>query len=111
MRYFLLIISILLFYSCIQEKSRNDHIVLNIQLPRPNSFNFKDVFDSIQIIPLELTENSILYKCDKMLMYKNKYYILDRKGLCIIYHEAIKNIHIDKDNQFIIKYYIKNNHK
>jgi hypothetical protein len=66
-----------------QEKSRNDHIVLNIQLPRPNSFNFKDVFDSIQIIPLELTENSILYRCDKMLMYKNKYYILDRKALCI----------------------------
>jgi hypothetical protein len=73
----------MLFCSCLQEKSKSDHLVLDIQLPFPNSFDFKTVFDSIQVIPLELTENSILHNGDKMLIYKNKYYILDHKAPCI----------------------------
>jgi hypothetical protein len=77
MKYCLLILSVTLLYSCLREKSTSDHIVSDIQLPHPNKFDFENVFDSIQVIPLELTENSILHNCDKMLIYKNKYYILN----------------------------------
>jgi hypothetical protein len=84
-RFFLVFLTIpfVLFYSCFQEESESNHIVLDIKLPPPNQFDFKDVFDSIQVVPLELSENSTLYYCEKALMYKSKYYIFDRKTQCI----------------------------
>jgi hypothetical protein len=81
-------VAIVLFYSCSQKESESNHIVLNIKLPPPNQFDFKDVFDSIQVIPLEFTENSTLHYCEKALMYKNKYYIFDRKTQSIYVFDA-----------------------
>lgn len=77
-----MIIFICIIYSCSAKKGHENaaHHYVNIELPAESFFSFRDYFDSIDIIPLELTKNSVLKKCDKTLLFKNYIFIFDRSN-------------------------------
>ncbi|MFR9542636.1 MAG: 6-bladed beta-propeller [Rikenellaceae bacterium] len=81
----ILLIAVAIFASCSRSKSTQggDYIDIN----NIEKVSFYDVYDSIEIIPLETTEESILIyrqtKPAKMVLHDDKFYILDENKIFI----------------------------
>jgi hypothetical protein len=70
-------------YSCghYKETERMTIDLMNIS----NTTNITELFDSIEYIPLEISEKSVFNYISKMEFYENQFYILDDVGMKKIY--------------------------
>jgi hypothetical protein len=94
-RVLLLIITILCFGSCKKVENSLDsinleHIKVNVLEQYPEG-TFEDFFSSSKLISLETTKHSIFSKIDRIILYKDKIFILDRKiNVVLIFSDSGK---------------------
>lgn len=79
----LLLLVLSLFYSCIQEKT-NDSYLVNVDLTKRDKVSMTDLFSSIELIPLETKEESLIKRIGKVVSFKDRYYVFD-PDLHVIY--------------------------
>lgn len=72
--YFLLF-SLFFFYSCTNKENSRKAINLNKQ----EEVSILDLFHSVEIIPLETSDQSLISIISKVLYHKDRYYVLDSK--------------------------------
>jgi len=73
------IILIATLFACRHEKEV-DYPVLSVDITRLNTPSVFDIFEKVEIIPLETTDNSLLGNIFGIAFYNNHYYITDLKG-------------------------------
>jgi hypothetical protein len=69
--------------ACQQEKNQISKSAI-IHIPLEDSPTFIDadsVFKDVTYIPLETTDESLMYDIDKLLFFDNRFYLLDRKTI------------------------------
>ncbi|WP_147679216.1 6-bladed beta-propeller [Algibacter pacificus] len=85
MKNILLRIIVLIFISFSSCKDTNEleknieNIKVDVKKKYPRG-NFKDYFSSSKVISLETNEHSIFHNIDRMSLYDNKFFILDKKS-------------------------------
>jgi len=95
-KYLYLCTLISMIISCSDYSRFSNENVISISLGDEPSFVAADsVFAAPFYLPLETTEESLLYDIDKIIQYNNTYYVLDRK------QDAI--FHFDKSGKYIQK--------
>lgn len=52
---------------------------MTINIPKAIDFNGREMLDSLQLVKLEATENSLLGHVSKLKIYKDRIYVLDRR--------------------------------
>jgi hypothetical protein len=70
---------ILLCFSCKQKDIFPDNMVLSVNINQRDRISVFDLFDRIELIPLETAENSLLTEVEKVICRDSIYYIYDRK--------------------------------
>ena len=68
-----------MIFACHREQEV-DYPVLSVDITRLNTPSVFDIFEKVEIIPLETTDNSLLGHIVRMDYYKNHYYIRDLQG-------------------------------
>ena len=81
MKYTTLIIFCLLLASCKHNNTNYDaqQLILKVDL-KPSTISIHEIFDSIQVIPLETTDSCLLRGPVKVITGNNRNYILDWKN-------------------------------
>ena len=75
---FFVFLTVILF-ACRREQVV-DYPVLSVDITRLNTPSVFDIFEKIEIIPLETTDNSLLGNIFGIVFYNSHYYITDMKG-------------------------------
>ena len=75
---FLILISIFYCFSCAKEKNKS-----NINLNKITEVSVFDFFDSIEVVQLETTDESLIRRIDEIIKIKGKYFILDTREQCV----------------------------
>lgn len=60
-----------------------DAVCMTINPDDSKRLDMETLFSSVDVIPLESSTASLFSRCDKMIFYEGKYYILDKKAACI----------------------------
>ncbi len=78
--YILLVGSVSLFSFC-SNNNKNDnnsaYETIRIDVEKSERIVLRNIFDSIQLIPLSTVNESLISECSKVVKHENKYYILD----------------------------------
>jgi hypothetical protein len=74
---------VLLLYSC-NNREKTENITIDLKNVS-STISTNELFDSIEYIPLEITEKSIFKAINKMEFYENQFFILDKTGMKKIY--------------------------
>ena len=72
---YIFLYTLLIFIGC--SKKTNTPLSLEVNLKDTISIPASDWFSSIDIIPLETSEHSLLYECTKIEFFNDRYYIFD----------------------------------
>jgi hypothetical protein len=64
--------------SCSKVAEEKNHQVLHVSLKETKTSLF-DLFDKVELIPLETNNESLIKVIDKVRFYDNKYYVLDQQ--------------------------------
>ena len=76
----LLFLSTVTLISCSQHDSKNtNEHTITIDIDKENSISIFDLFEKIEIIPLETIDASLIRYIDKLIYYNNTFYIHDKK--------------------------------
>lgn len=84
-------------FSCQQQQNKessNNSMggqIINIDVERLDKVYFKDIFKSINFIPLRSAGNSTIQTINKVKFFNNKYYLLDRRGSAIYIYDTTGN--------------------
>ncbi len=89
--YYLLFIVIVIF-SC---KEKENYNTISINIEKKNQISMLKIFDHIELVPLETKQESLITGILKLRVFKDKYYILDRK-LPIIFIFDLSGNYISK---------------
>lgn len=86
---FMVFLQILLFIGCKRNSQKlkiHENIkLINVQRPLEDKFlTSSDYFDSIDIVPLETTEKSLIASINRIIVYNDNIYILDRKSNSVL---------------------------
>ena len=71
------ILIIILIGGCKNKEVHENVVTVNIDLEKVDKESMEDWFDCIELIPLELTENSLIKEVFKMTKFNNSYYLYD----------------------------------
>ena len=87
-KFILISFILLLLTGCQQNKTvdlMSPELTFSIEIDKENPFLFADsVFESVEYIPLETTDESIFYEINKTVFEKDVFYILDRRASVIL---------------------------
>lgn len=76
---FITLSALLLFYSCSESKRTEAYPILKVSLEK-QEVSIKELFDRIELIPLETNDSSLLTWPDKVLCWNGRYEIFDSKN-------------------------------
>lgn len=82
---YLYLLVLLIFISCNQKKEFTHSNIKTVYINVEKISSFKkeklsDIYEPLEMIPLETNENVVIQKVDKVEMVENKVYILDKDG-------------------------------
>ncbi len=78
LKWIILVVSCIGFYSC---EKKSEQIIKEIDIKEPaGRMMLSDLCDSIWCIPLETKSQSLFKKPDKLIVYDQRFYILDKSG-------------------------------
>lgn len=89
----LILISILFFSSC-TTKVEDNTLILKVEL-KDKGVSFYDLFERIDLIPLELNDSSFIKQIRKIHLVNDTLYVLDRELNSIIKFDANSGNHIN----------------
>lgn len=72
----LLIIGMILFYSCSEPDEKKDYPVLKVSL-ESTAVSLDSVFSHLELIPLETNDSCLLIGIDKLICFEERFYVLD----------------------------------
>ena len=83
--YILIITGIIFVYACKETKTDESNVdVIEIDLNKSKQISYTEWFDSIQIVPLETNDQSLIANIDKVIFNGDLIYIFDRKFLNVL---------------------------
>ena len=96
MRYLLFFMLIVGSACCSNTEKETQENILNINIPDDFiTLSADTIFSSVDYIPLETTEECVMYEIDKLRIYENEFYLLDKKQKVILV--------FDKNGRFMRK--------
>lgn len=91
----LLLIQLFLITCTKPDKEINENCYhINLDTPQ-DQVSFFDIFEWVKVVPLEVTNHSLLYRIDKIDYYKGYFYILDKRSKTVF--------RFDKDGRYFDK--------
>ena len=90
MKFSTIIIFSIFILACTQTRDNKEKRII-IDLDNKHEVSINDLFQKIEIIPLETNENSLIQGIGKVIEYKSKIYILDRRQKAVIIFDSIGN--------------------
>lgn len=85
-----LTVTILLLISCHKEVE-NKHPVLSVDISKRDQVSVFDVFEKVELIPLETSRNSLINYISKLVWFKDHYYVFDREAMSILKFDSRGN--------------------
>lgn len=79
----IIILSIVICFTMCKQKTQTDNTIF-VDLDRPEKVSLFDYFNSIELIPLETSPDALIVGISKMIVYQDKYYVLDPVQCIII---------------------------
>ncbi|RHJ86545.1 6-bladed beta-propeller [Parabacteroides sp. AM08-6] len=72
------------FFSCNNKEEAGGGQTLKVDLDTPyDELSFFDIFESVDVVPLETTDSSLIGEISKIDFYKNQFYILDERTMSV----------------------------
>ena len=98
---YLYLIFILLFTlsNCKEKDNKVDVKSINIDIDKMNEISFFDIFNKIEIIPLETINESLMKEVQKVIYYNDNFFILDYNGQKIFSFDSSGNFRFKIDNK------------
>lgn len=90
-----LVLTLLILFSC-SGKQKKESSGFDIDPEQKTEKGLSDYFSSIEVIPLETSDSSIMAAADKLIYCRGKYYLLDVRSI-----EGV--LIFDKDGKFLNK--------
>lgn len=90
---FKITILIFIFFSCTSHKQEENCLTLKVQL-EDRGVSFYDLFDKIELIPLELNENSYIKQIEHLQLINDTLYVFDREVKSLIMFDGVSGKHI-----------------
>ncbi|HBU44334.1 6-bladed beta-propeller [Petrimonas sulfuriphila] len=92
------ILLIVVFFTMCKQKPQTDGAIF-VDLDRPEKVSLFDYFRSIELIPLETSNDVLLVGVKKMLIHQDNYYILDPKQSIIFVFDKFGRFKSKIDNK------------
>ncbi|NDV46526.1 6-bladed beta-propeller [Paludibacter sp. 221] len=77
-KYIFLLIVVMVFVNC-QEKQKPSSSNISVDIEQRDKVSVFDIFNKIEIIPLETNDSSLIIEIDKLIPYYNRFYLFDYK--------------------------------
>lgn len=79
----ILLLLIVCFTMCKQKTPQSDHFIA-VDMDRPETVSFFDYFSSIELVQLENSSNALVSAISKFIVFKDNFYLLDKRQ-CVIF--------------------------
>lgn len=89
-----IIILLFIFKACTPKEQKGETLTLKVEL-KDKGVSFYDLFDKIELIPLELNENSHIKQIKNMHLINDTLYVLDREVRSLIIFDGSTGKHIN----------------
>lgn len=89
-----IIMLLFIFNACNSKEQLDNTLILKVEL-KDKGVSFYDLFEKIDLIPLELNENSFIKEIDNMHLINDTLYVLDREVRSLIMFDGKTGKHIN----------------
>lgn len=80
-----LVIFVILIFSCSEDESIHSDLVIEVNVSNKLKLQFTDIFESVEIIPLETASDVLITGITKTLIHKDQIFILNKSATNTIF--------------------------
>jgi hypothetical protein len=89
-KYTVILFSFSILYSCNPVKKVNENAIIIADIDKQDRVSIFDLFEKIEVVPLETTDSSLIKSIRKLICYKDIYYILDYNSVILAFETTGK---------------------